>query len=309
MDIHVQITIPDDCVTPNVPRIRASFFNRKYRDIKAAPTTPKSNQANIRVTSVTRGRARRSAGSTGNPANKQQAFSPITGNSFKGRAEINDPFDLDFSTPRATRNLLTPPSTNVTKRGKGGRVTHLIYKPLELDNESSSESLDSRRKRTRLEDHSPSPNSKPPLAIAAPPVNQDDSLTEFIDILEVKDKTISEKTTPEIQSKSRVQTRIEPEVESTVEEVNEKYAENTKRVECSGVGDVDDEPEIIEVVPDLPDLPITPEASYAPETSTFVPGNCNIEELLKLFKKRETSSMSNEKMESREPELKKQIKS
>lgn len=282
MDIHLQITIPDECVTPNVPRIKASFFNRKYRDSQSTPTTPKVAHARIKLTTSTRSRPKQSS-TKASGSSRQQNNSPYNSRPSKGRSNTNEPFDPDFSTPRATRNLLTPPSTNGIKLGKRG-VTHLIYRPLELDNESSSDSIITKRKRTRTEEGVSEGKSegKPLLAIEAPR-SSDDSLTEFINIAEVEDEVeVNETTSATRQSEVKEQTEAESQVERAVKVVSEESALAERR---GGFND-DEEPEIIEVEPDLPDMP------------AFVPGNCNISEILKLFGKQESSSMRKEKMSS-----------
>lgn len=261
MDIHLQITLPDECVTPNVPRIKASFFNRKYRDIQTTPATPKVSHARVKVTTSTKSRLKRSAGST-KGSTRQQARSPYTGRTSRGRTSINEPFDPDFSTPRATRNLLTPPSTNCAKLGKNGRVTHLIYKPLELDNESSSESIDTRRKRTRI---IYSPDSRSPLAIEAPTLVKAESESGVENLTEIKQQAL-------VVEEEKLTNANESQTKSTVKMVNE----NGDKTETKSDVSDDEEPEIIEVQPDLP----------------FIPGNCNIEEILRLFGKQELPTTS-----------------
>lgn len=157
-DIHFQIdltkdtTTTDICVTPNVPRIRTSFFNRKFRDISGGsdgqheqltPTTPKVRTTRPKASSSSgRSRSRRSGGGTGSSSRRLKTIcSPSDGRPSRSRPNNNEFYDHDFSTPRAIRSLLTPPKTS-TRVSKEGRVTHIIYNPLELDNESSSESSD-----------------------------------------------------------------------------------------------------------------------------------------------------------------------
>ena len=245
MDIHLQITLPNECVTPNVPRIKASFFNRKYRDIQSStPSTPKVTNARVRVSSSTSTRSRsKRSGSSGvgtGSSGRQQTYSPYSGRPSRSRPSNSEFFDPDFSTPRATKSLLTP-TTNGTRLGKNGRITHLIYKPLELDNESSSESIDTRRKRSKL---LVSQEDRSPLAIEAPaPKSLKDELETIVD----DSATVM-----------------------ALEDVEQTKADENEDTDI-------DEPEIIEVRPEIIEV--------KPDFPTFVPGNCNIEEVLKLFGK------------------------
>jgi hypothetical protein len=148
-DTHFQMAVMTECVTPNVPRIRSSFFNRKFRDISGGsdghtqltPTTPKVNNSKAKNTPSTRSRSRRSGGNSSGDSRRTKTNLPNNGRPSRSRPNNDEFYDQDFSTPRATRSLLTPPRTS-TKINKHGKVTHVIYQPLELDNESSSESND-----------------------------------------------------------------------------------------------------------------------------------------------------------------------
>lgn len=127
--------------TPNIPKIRASFFNRKYRDLsncQTTPATPKPQKpTSASIAARQRGLdVRQHSGSK--EAKQNHKLSAKISKNIK--ANQNESITSDYSTPKTTRALVTP-STNSGGKLKRCRY-HLIYKPLELDNESSSESND-----------------------------------------------------------------------------------------------------------------------------------------------------------------------
>lgn len=97
----------------------------------------------------------------------------VARNARGSRTRLHDDcesFDPGFATPRATRYLLTPTKSG-TRRTKTGKIAHWIYRPLELDNESSSESTDAQMSNKRFkkdESTSCEITKSPPLAIEAP---------------------------------------------------------------------------------------------------------------------------------------------
>lgn len=133
----------------------------------------------------------------------------------KAKTNRDESIASDYSTPTTTR----------TPMRHQGRVPHLIYRPLELDNESSSESNDHFKKRRY-----PSQGVKTPLAIEAPP-----------------------------QYKKR---KINLDDESPTQE--NKTPER-----------VDSQPSQVCITP-----PTTPKRLV-----DFVPGNCNISEIMRLYSK------------------------
>lgn len=151
--------------TPNVPKSRDSFFHRKYRDISNCPPTP----ATPKVTANQYHHFK-----SGTASSKLINTTPTTSSSTHRRSnkklkrDQNESITSDYSTPRTIR---TP--TTGKLRGKQ-RVTHLIYRPLELDTESSSESTENNFRRRKLVPTTPnslktkSITKKIPLAIEAP---------------------------------------------------------------------------------------------------------------------------------------------
>ena len=153
-ETHRQKIVLTECVTPNMPKIRGSFFNRKYRESggsngQLTPSTSNSatsRSGNRSSNSTPRSRAKRSGGKsdrlTLSRSSGKDRYQPNRSRPSSGYIE------QDFSTPRATRaSLLTPISGSNMRDGK---ITHFYYRPLELDNDSSSESIEDAIKRKQI---------------------------------------------------------------------------------------------------------------------------------------------------------------
>lgn len=155
--------------TPIVPRLRGSFYDAKHGEIShfpPTPTTPKLDQSHIGPPASRSGTTRKFVANRSGSAGRKLIRTTPTCKPSK-RDEL---ISSNYSTPKTTRGLLTKnlrPGTGNLKPTR--RVTHLIYRPLELDNESSSESTDSIMKRRDSLRRS-SQDLKPKLlAIEAPP--------------------------------------------------------------------------------------------------------------------------------------------
>lgn len=294
----------ESCVTPNVPRLRHSFFNRKYRDMSASsyvhftPQTPKITKSR---TPTSRGRARKSTSGPRRGGNK------TGGRPNRSRPDNYEFNDLDFSTPRATRNLLTP--TRSARLDANGRITHLVYRPLELDNNDSSSdnTNDSFMRR-----HQSQRSIDAPLAIEA--ANAEVTLT-------IHDMEISSSVTTKPKNQS-------PDIEEKSESTDDVQAldtqpKNTRTYEVITIDDSDDsnhENETNEKPPakkikssvqngvqrkisewsqaqlkstqcitppttppeKKPDKEVEPNIE-AGRCSMFIPGLCNIEEIIHLY--------------------------
>lgn len=118
---------------PNVPtKERGSFFSRKYRELVNCQLTPMTPKIDKSRCTTQRGRRTRTG--------EQRKTSPNNAGRSK-RPQQSYCLDSEYTTPRTTRTSLTPASI------RNGRVVfdrnpQLIYGPLGLDNESSSESTD-----------------------------------------------------------------------------------------------------------------------------------------------------------------------
>lgn len=205
----------------------------------------------------------------------------------------NESISSDYSTPKTTR-------TSVTRPTRGGRNLrnskfHLLYRPLELDNESSSESTDSILRRRKLA-LSPQDVMKTPLAIKARPKCKStetfkykrQSIYEPEIILTIHDadenKTKPVRKTPEVKGrnvKRRKLEEISPPKACVKEEVGRPLDKTLQ-----------DKKNIIEII-DLSQCitpPITPEKvkegeiSESPNLPAFVPGSCDIEEVMRVYK-------------------------
>lgn len=122
-------------VTPNVPRIRNSFFNRKFRESGGSVdqlmiTTPRViNKGSGKKSSgsSSKSRSRKDVGKSSGDGNNR-----LSGRPTRSRPSTDELFEPDFSTPRATRASLLTPMRNE-------KISFVQYRPLELDNDSSSE--------------------------------------------------------------------------------------------------------------------------------------------------------------------------
>lgn len=148
--------VTDLPTTPTASR-RGSFYNRKSREIShfpPTPTTPKLDKSNLITPVRNRSGGRLSSDGERSGTVIRQKSSIITPPSKSKRDEL---ISSTYTTPKTTRGLSTPKTTrglSTPTLTPGGcklkanrRVTHLIYRPLELDNESSSESTDILAKR------------------------------------------------------------------------------------------------------------------------------------------------------------------
>lgn len=242
--------------TPNVPKVKGSFFARKYREItqgQLTPSTPKLDNA-------TPMRNRHRSGNY-HPYTKDH-HTTKSARSNRNQHINHDSIVCDYSTPTTTRTLLTPTSLSGSKK-RG--PTRFMYKPLELDNESSSESTDSIMRRHEVIRRIPQEIK----AIEAPP-------PPFTSEAEaVSESPPKSAEIPKSDTQENVITHegsLEKEGERSTIKMNEAcQIEDRKLVsEC--------------ITP-----PITPEKTKdeSVETSskqpTFIPGNCDIDEVLKMY--------------------------
>lgn len=159
----------------------------------------------------------------------------------------------DYSTPRTTRG---PISARARKR----RITHLIYRPLELDTESSSESNENNFRRKKLKKNLPRSRSATPTANS---ITLDIPAIEY-NVTTPTNLTITSAETPKTTPQVEVITISESESTQTTILTYEPTNASSK----SGV--VDKEPVVANSEPPTP--PVTPEKAKE-EISSFVPGN------------------------------------
>lgn len=289
-----QKTVPTECVTPNVPRIKNSFFNRKYRDFKGSeiqltPTTPKVTIRNRTPTPKNRSRKRSGRGIH---SRDSDTYNRNNGRPARSRPSCNEYFDPDFSTPRANKSLLTP--TSSARLGKNGRITHLIYRPLELDNDSSSELTDNllKQKQSKQLEYD---KSSSPLAIEA------DSAEVTLTVLEPSEQSYELDKTEQQKVKSGDKV-IELIVIGDSDESQDAKIEETKSIKRIKSEVPKNEIKVSERS-QLPKTPakmveatqcITPpttppdkcskEEEHSIEVSpTFIPGECDVEALIRLY--------------------------
>lgn len=150
----------DQPKTPNLQKNRVSFLNRRNRDsphFPLTPTTPKLDKSMVTPMKIRSG-GRNPLNSRGSSSSRRTSREGLLNKSI-GEELISS----TYSTPKTTRGLMTPNLSGSNKLKR--RVTHLIYRPLELDNESSSESTESlARRRESLRKKSQDTDTKP-LAI------------------------------------------------------------------------------------------------------------------------------------------------
>lgn len=205
----------------------------------------------------------------------------------------NEYISSDYSTPKTTRTSVTRPTRGC--RNLRNSKYHLLYKPLELDNESSSESTDSILRRRKLAT-SPQDVSKTPLAIKARPKSKStetfrykkQSIYEPEIILTIQDsdenKTKLVRKTPEVKGRNVKRQKLEvsplPIKATGIEEVSRPLAKK-----------IQDRKNQIEII-DLSQCmtpPITPEKveeeeiNESPKLPTFVPGSCDIQEVMRVY--------------------------
>lgn len=211
----------------------------------------------------------------------------------------NDSIASDYSTPKTTRTSMTPSSIrNGSKLRNGKFVSHLIYRPLELDNESSTESTDSFRRRDYQSKTRYSPST--PLAIEAPPIPP--SRPALSDRVSNVSKMKSPWTPPTAKKQLKLEGGKLTKKEVTPIKRDKKFEIVKKEKEA----DSDDDCQILLTIPpnhektplntiptnmvDTPTQcitpPITPEKlkeDELPQLSVFIPGSCNIEEVLRIY--------------------------
>lgn len=206
----------------------------------------------------------------------------------------NESISSDYSTPKTTKSFLTR-----STRGSGNIRTskyQLIYRPLELDNESSSESTDSIMRRRNF-GRSPQNVMRTPLAIKARPKSKStessrynrQSIYEPEVILTIRD--IDENITkpvrksPEVKGgKKRKLDDMSPFM-ATKKEVISRPLDKTLQDQ--------NQIEIIDLCQCITP-PITPEKvneegeqqqenNKLTKLSAFVPGSCDIEEVIRVY--------------------------
>lgn len=214
----------------------------------------------------------------------------------------NDSIDSDYSTPKTTRTSMTPSSIrNGSKLRNGKFVSHLIYRPLELDNESSTESTDSFRRRDHQSTTRYSPST--PLAIEAPPIPQPPPPRSA---LSDRVSNVSKMKSPWTPPNAKKQLKLEGGKLTKKEVTPIKRDKGFDIVKKEKGINSDDDCQILLTVPpnhektplntiptnmvDTPTQcitpPITPEKSKEdelPQLSVFIPGSCNIEEVLRIY--------------------------
>lgn len=339
-DLHCQKIVPSECVTPNVPRIRGSFFNRKFHESggsvgQLTPSTPRvsaNKSVNHRSSgSGTKFRPKRS-GSTNDSLCLTNGSSKNGGRPTRSRPNSNEFFEPDFSTPRATRSSLLTPTNGVTTR-RNGKITHFYYRPLELDNDSSSESTDSVMKRRHAHNPNRPTRTESPLAIEAP--NAEVTLTilepenlNCIDKSETaKSQSQKEQTTGQVMDAVKKlerkvieiieidhdsdenQNATSEKLEATppcIKRTRPEFASATQSdiVECSQIKKPAKMVESSQCItpPTTPPDKKNMDSGSPKKISTFIPGNCNIEEVLKLYgqdSSRESDSFEKNKTEAK----------
>lgn len=203
--------------------------------------------------------------------------------------------DPEYNTPRTTRVPRTP-----TSNGKGKtkyRITHLVYRPLQLDNDSSSESQDffMRRhepyrttpKKIKYKQDTPPLTVAKPLPIRAPPeiITIEDSSSNIdmpsnVDTIERLCHDTPD--TNNIQPTQSLVSKVKSQPDESIEPPTKKSrtSDSQTKIDKPQMSD----PEHFSEVSQCITPPITPEKSDTkPPLPDFVPGNCGLAEALKYY--------------------------
>ena len=195
--------------------------------------------------------------------------------------------------------MLTP-TTGVTTN-KDGRIAHFYYRPLELDNDSSSESTDNIMRRRHANSQNKSQEKEPPLAIEADHAEVTLTILPSENRTEPVEGTEAGKSGSQGSSKKKsppkeielivIDSDDSQEPTEDVKKVNslsQKRSLNSTQsdaVECSQVkksAKMVQSSQCITPPTTPPDNKVR-ESVSTKKFSTFVPGNCNIEEVLKIY--------------------------
>lgn len=169
-----------------------------------------------------------------------------------------DSLPNDYSTPRTTRTFVeTINSGGGSKTSKNLKLAHLIYQPLQLDTESSSESSDSFMKRRKVvRPCSPSNPPSTPLAIEAPPPASQSEDTNLPDIVKPDEPEQAKPAKNDDQTAmTNVSQCITPPITPPKAKGEKETDEEVKESKLTSS--------------ELPD---------------FIPGRCDIEEVLRIYK-------------------------
>lgn len=229
----------------------------------------------------------------------------------------NDFIAADYSTPRTTKTAFTPNIRNIGSKLRNGKyVPHLIYRPLELDNESSTESTDGLRRRDCRSQMRYSPAT--PLAIEGPNPSRLAVLDQITNNsmksprtppcvrkqLKLEGGRLTKKTITEIkreeEEKILSKKRAFKEEDSDSDECqilltippSHKRTPQTTNITTTATTTTTTTTTIPRNLVETPTQcitpPITPEKSNQEETPTpqlrnFVPGSCDIDEVLRIY--------------------------
>lgn len=230
----------------------------------------------------------------------------------------NDFIAADYSTPKTTKTAFTPNIRLGSKLRNGKYVPHLIYRPLELDNESSTESTDGLRRRDCRNQMRYSPAT--PLAIEGPNPSRPAVLDQITD-----NSMKSPRTPPCVRKQLKLEGgRLTKKTITEIKREEEEKISSRKRAFKEEDSDSDDcqilltippshkrTPQttvtttnttanttstttttitrnIVETPTQCITPPITPEKSNQEETPTpqlrnFIPGSCDIDEVLRIY--------------------------
>lgn len=162
--------------TPNLPRVKGSLFNRKFKEITSSrQMTPDSDDFQATTPMINR----RRSFVYGSPRVTALNNGSTSARSNKRKLRHNEPIASDYSTPRTTRYFVKSINSNSNNKSKNVKVAYLVYQPLQLDNESSSESSDCfLKRRVVVKPSSPDTRAIAPLAIEGPPNEESFKITE-----------------------------------------------------------------------------------------------------------------------------------
>lgn len=185
-------------------------------------------------------------------------YSSGSGRSTRTRRNQNESIVSDYSTPKTTRTLITPPTKSGAKFKNGKQVTQFVYRPLELNNESSSESTDYLlRHQCITPPITPERIKDGELKSKQNLQNLDGNKSE--PKLHNQDQTKPMPNGPNLDKKKTV-SEIDLDKKKTASEI--QNAEETKST---------------------PKLLNQDESKSMPRLRNFIPGNCNIDEVLRIY--------------------------
>lgn len=250
--------------TPNVPRVKGSFFNRKHREITGYQgMSPGSAEGQVTTPMLNRRRSYMYTSPVARAAGQDNGSSSTRSSRTKV-IRSDTTLSSDYTTPRTTRTFVETINSGGNKSSK--KLAHLIYQPLQLDTESSSESSDSFMRRRKVA-RPGSPNKTPsaPLAIEAPPPPV--SISEDANLPDSKtDESDSNDNDKNTTAKETAKHNDEPEVSNVTQCITPPITPP----KVKGAKQDDEEVKESKLKPsELPD---------------FIPGRCDIEEVLRIYK-------------------------